>query len=45
VAATASAMPPIVDAAYEAGVDGFLAKPIRPGALLEAVQRHIADGR
>jgi len=42
VAATASVMPAIVTAAKDAGCDGFLAKPIRPGELLAEVQRHLA---
>lgn len=39
IAATASALSPVPEAAVDAGCDGFLIKPIRPADLLAEVAR------
>lgn len=41
IAATASALSPIPEAAVDAGCDGFLVKPIRPVELLAEVRRQL----
>lgn len=41
VAATASALAPVPEAAIDAGCDGFLVKPIRPSELLAEVARQL----
>ncbi|MBA2253773.1 MAG: response regulator [Chloroflexi bacterium] len=41
IAATASALSPVPEAAVDAGCDGFLIKPIRPADLLAEVARQL----
>jgi CheY-like chemotaxis protein len=41
IAATASALSPVPEAAVDAGCDGFLTKPIRPADLLAEVARQL----
>jgi CheY-like chemotaxis protein len=45
IAATASALSPVPEAAVDAGCDGFLVKPIRPSELIAEVGRQIARVR
>ena len=41
IAATASALSPVPEAAVDAGCDGFLIKPIRPAELIAEVARQM----
>jgi CheY-like chemotaxis protein len=41
IAATASALSPVPEAAVDAGCDGFLVKPIRPFELLAEIARQL----
>jgi CheY-like chemotaxis protein len=45
IAATASALSPVPEAAVDAGCDGFLIKPIRPAELVAEVARQLARVR